>query len=245
MQDDGGSAEHGLVLRRMGLQDLPFAVEAHLQHFPDGFFARLGRRFLTRYYRTYLDGPLACAVVAEDVGGPVGYLAGVLDPPRHRKLLLQHHGPALATAAIAGMIRRPLVALTFARTRVRRYFMALKRARSMTAEGSAQSPGSAVLAHVVVTEPQRCQGIGSHLVEEFLSQARSAGCTRACLVTMAGSAGAGGFYERRGWRLAPHTSGQADGRPLLQYEIPLDVTADGNESHPSTPAGPGGRDACA
>ncbi|KRB73141.1 hypothetical protein ASE01_20450 [Nocardioides sp. Root190] len=49
----------------MDLQDLQPVVQAHLTTFPRGFFARLGSRFLTRYFRTFLDGPLAVALVVE------------------------------------------------------------------------------------------------------------------------------------------------------------------------------------
>lgn len=207
-----------VTVRRMGLQDLPFAVRAHLQHFPEGFFVKLGPRYLEKYYRTYLDGPLACALVAEADGEVCGYLTGVLRGAEHRRLLLEHHGVALGLAGVLGMVRHPSAAFTFATTRLRRYLTALRAQRRPVRVGDSEV--SAVLAHIVVREPHRCRGIGSSLVEEFLTQARDAGCTRASLVTSAGPCGAGAFYEHSGWRSIPGVVAR-DGRVLLRYEYLL------------------------
>lgn len=212
-----------LRVRRMGLQDLPFIVGAHLEHFPEGFFARLGERFLTRYYRTFLDGPLATALVAEVDGDVSGYLAGVLDGPEHRRLLLRYHGPSLLLAGVAGMLRRPSTGVSFIATRMRRYLTALNRhrkTRSLPRQSSPQRP--AVLSHVVVTKSLRCRGIGTVLVDRFLLEAREASCTQARLVTVAGARGAGSFYQRRGWRREPGFA-EADGRLLERYRYDLEA----------------------
>ena len=215
-----------LYIRRMGLQDLPYVVETHRHHFPDGFFAKLGPRFLTRYYRTFLDGPLATALVAEVDDTVVGYITGVLHGPEHRHLMLKHHGTGLALAGAGAMVRHPTACLTFLFTRVRRYAAALRRYRKGTLPSNSTAGRAAVLSHVVVSQPRRRRGIGSDLVERFLSEARESGCTRACLVTLDGPGGAGHFYERRGWRKVSNAP-QADGRVLLRYE--RDLYADGTE----------------
>lgn len=206
-------------MRRMGLQDLPFVVHSHSQHFAHGFFARLGPRFLTKYYRTFLDGPLAVAVVCEIDEAPIGYLVGILDTRRHRRLLLAHHGTTLAVAAALGMIARPWLAVTFLWTRCRRYVAAISRARH--ASGAADAPVHvAVLSHLVVLSEARCQGIGAALVDEFLRQAVEADCSRACLVTLAGDTGAGTFYQRRGWTHT-HQGRSPEGRELAYYSCDL------------------------
>ena len=203
----------------MGLQDMPYAVTTHSLHFSDGFFARLGTRFLTHYYRTYLDGPTACAVVSEIDGAVCGYLVGVLDTPRHRGLLLTYHGRALTLAAALGMLRRPWLAAIFVRTRLRRYVRALARGRQSLEAFDAGGP-VAVLSHVVVSAEDRCHGVGTALVDKFLRQAELAGCRRACLVTLAGDRGAGEFYERRGWTRT-HQRSSSPGRDLVYYAIDL------------------------
>ena len=206
-------------VRRMGLADLSPVVAAHRVSFPHGFFARLGPRFLARYYRTFLDGPLAVAVVAEENGEPCGYLVGMLDPTGHRKLVLRYHGRSLAMAAGLAMLTRPRTTLTFLTTRVTRYRRALRRTRRSSA-GTSDAVRAAVLSHVVVSEASRNRGIGSALVDEFLAQARAARCTSACLVTLDGPAGAGEFYRRIGWTRS-HDRTSQEGQVLAYYTIEL------------------------
>ena len=204
----------------MGLQDLSVVADLHRAEFREGFFVRLGRRFLRRYYRTFLDGPLATALVCEADGAVCGYLVGVLDPPQHRRLLLRHHGPSLALCAFAGLICRPGLALYFLRTRARRYLRALtKQAR---ATGVAADPERlAVLTYVAVDPSLRGHGIGSTLVERFLDEAAAAGRTAVCLVTVAGAGGAGDFYASRGWVHVGDTR-RSDGQALEHYRFQLD-----------------------
>jgi len=57
MGDGSPTARSGLRIRFMDPEDLPFVIAEHLGHFPDGFFARLGPKFLAAYTRTYLTGP--------------------------------------------------------------------------------------------------------------------------------------------------------------------------------------------
>ena len=221
------------ALRRMGLEDLPYVVRAHANHFPDGLFARLGPRFLTRYYRTFLDGPTAVAVIAEVDGSPAGYLTGVLRTRQHRQLLLRHHGPALAVTGCAALVRRPRVAYTFIATRLPRYVQGLKRdLGGPAAVHAATPPGTpthaanlaaetAVLSNVVVDGPRRHRGLGTRLVQHFLTQATDAGCSCAALVTVA-ETGAGKFYEHLGWTRAGGTV-TAEGTALWRYNITLPV----------------------
>lgn len=209
----------GVRLRRMGLQDLEEVVDAHLAAFPAGFFARLGRHFLIRYYRTFLDGPLAVAIVAEDSGEMRGYLVGILDPTRHRRLLLNYHGMSLAAWGFIGLMRRPVLLVRFAGTRARRYVRTLWSHR-IVPDSSDAARAPAVLSHLVVAPTARDGGLGTRLVEAFLHQAIGAGCRQACLVTVAGPDGAGEFYERIGWTPGATRRG-ADGRRLAYYRLDL------------------------
>lgn len=220
----GGPVDSAAVkVRRMGLQDLTNVVRDHRSNFPDGFFARLGPRFLRRYYRTFLDGPLAVALVVEVAGVPSGYLVGVLDPVQHRRLLLTYHGVALAVCGLAGLMRRPRVLARFLATRVRRYLTALTRRRTGSS-GASDGPRLAVLSHLVVADHARGTGLGTVLVDVFIDQAREAGRDRACLVTIAGPTGAGAFYARSGWEHTGDATG-ADGQRLSYYQRDLSAAA--------------------
>ena len=215
-------------VRRMGLHDLPFVVGLHYENFPSSFFARLGRRFLTRYYRTFLDGPLAVAIISEDIAGPQGFLVGVLDRGLHRQLMLRHHGLALAATGIAALIVRPHLAVTFARTRLARYITGMRRAVArnpastpMTATDTPDGPevegDLAVLSFVAVASRSRCRGHGTALVDEFVRLATEARCADACLVTEESNSVAQIFYERRNWKTTSPAQVRAETRAEGQH----------------------------
>jgi len=197
--------------------DVDFAAQLHATFFPDGFFARLGRAFLVRYYRSFLDSPTATAVVAERDGVLCGYLVGMLDPSAHRREALRRHGLRLALVALTALAVRPRLAKDFLRTRLRRYGRALLRQlRADPAQGGGSGLAApAVLSHVAVPESFRGAGVGTVLVEHFLASARAAGRESACLVTLSGDVGAGAFYTRLGW--TPSGSRRTDDGASLDY----------------------------
>lgn len=220
MQQYAGYVSPPTRIRRMGLQDLGFVVNEHARCFPHGFFARLGPRFLARYYRTFLDGPLSLAIVTEINGAPVGYLVGILDTREHRRLLLRHHGVALAWTALLAMAVRPWLVAIFIWTRLRRYLTSISKTRPNSGVADASVQSVAVLSHVVVSNDARCRGVGASMVSKFVAEAQAAKCAGICLVTLAGARGAGTFYERRGWKHT-HRRRSGEGRVLDYYRYDL------------------------
>ncbi|MET8830721.1 GNAT family N-acetyltransferase [Streptomyces sp. NPDC004610] len=223
-----GAGEPGdgpVTVRFMDTRHLAYVVGEHLRHFPGGFFARLGRGFLTAYTRTHLTSPHATGFVAELDGEPVGYLVGVIDPALHRRHLLRDHGLGLALRGLAALTLRPTVAARFLRTRLPRYVRKLlpgvgapppPEPKPEPGAGRSRPVRGAVLSHVAVSERARSLGIGSVLIERFTDFAVLAGCDRISLVTAAGPGGAGPYYERRGW----HPDGETrtpDGVRFLLY----------------------------
>lgn len=211
----------------MGEPDLGFVVEQHVRHFPEGFFARLGRRFLREYYRAFLTSAAARTTVAESEGRPVGYLVGVTTPAAHRQHVLDRHGPRLVAHAVASMLLRPWLAARFLRTRAGRYARKLLVARRSPQAPSSSGEGSVgVLTHVAVAPSAQSCGVGSKLVGRFERQAAEAGCDRLVLVTAAGDQGAGAFYRHRGWQaLGEHRT--PDRQLLSTYERAVDPGAGG------------------
>ncbi|MFZ5847126.1 MAG: GNAT family N-acetyltransferase [Actinomycetota bacterium] len=202
-------------------EDLSFVVGEHLQHFPRGFFARLGPRFLHEYYRAFLTGDSGVAVVAEEAGRPVGYLVGVTDPAAHREHVVRRHGRGLALRGAALLAVRPRLLATFVRTRAARYLEKLLVRRAARSGRTVDVTSPAVLTHVAVTAHAQGKGIGTRLVEWFEQALEGCGCDRVVLVTAAGREGAGEFYERRGWtRTGEHAT--ADGHLLSNYEYRFD-----------------------
>lgn len=212
-------------LRDMCDEDLPFVVEEHLQHFPSGFFARLGAGFLRRYYRAFLTSPVAVTLTAEKSGRPVGYLVGVTSAGEHRAHVLREHGRALVLSGVARLLLRPRLAALFLRTRARRYLRKLRPGRTVSCRGAARV---GVLAHVAVTPNLQDRGIGGQLVDTFEHDAARRGCDRLVLVTAADGSGAGRFYRRRGWRRADKHE-TPDGQPLETYELDLDGSREDGE----------------
>lgn len=206
-------------IRAMAPMDLEFVVRQHQQHFPDGFFVRLGSRFLREYYRAFLTGPHAYAYLAERHGHRVGYLVGIRRPGTHRQHVLREHGLALAGKALLSMLAHPSLGWFFVRTRARLYASKLLRSRRHTAASGAGSPlaDTAVLTHVAVAKHAQSLGIGSMLIKRFEDDAAAVGCRRIVLVTASGDSGAGGYYERMGWQ-AKGEHCTRDGVPLMTYE---------------------------
>jgi ribosomal protein S18 acetylase RimI-like enzyme len=205
------------LIRRMGLADLEFVVEEHLSHFPDNVFGQLGRRFLTEYYRTFLDGPHADAVVALVAGSRVGYLVGILDIPEHRRLVRRFHSRRLAWYAARALARRPRMAGGLMRRRIAVRLAALRR-RVRTANVAAER--IAVLSHVAVRPDAQGLGLGTSMILQFVQRANDAGVTTVSVATRAGETGAGGLYERLGWNLTNQRD-TFDGRRIALYDLDL------------------------
>jgi ribosomal protein S18 acetylase RimI-like enzyme len=205
-------------------EDLRFVIAEHGVHFPDGFFARLGPRFLTAYTGTYLTSPHARAYIAEVDGEPAGYLVGVLDPAAHRGHVFSVHGRRLALRAGAALCVRPRLALHFIRTRLGRYVRkvlpGLQGRGGMTAAITRRDEAegvTAVLSHVAVANGVRSLGLGSGLVRHFVQDAAASGCARVSLVTAAEADGAGCYYERLGWEYVGETC-TPEGRSFAIYD---------------------------
>jgi GNAT superfamily N-acetyltransferase len=229
-ESSGAREPVGTDIRSMARGDLPFVLRQHRSAFPDNVMGRMGPIFLRRYYRTFLDGPFAVAVVAERHGRPVGYLVGILDTARHRRRLLRRHGAALAVALLIGFALHPVLVT---RTMTSRASKALSSKRAADDHGSDSGPADggdgdvgsepgpvAVLSHVAVPESSQRLGVGRRLVDFFVEEARAAGCAEVCLATLDDADGAWKFYERLGWELTS-TRRTFDGRPLRFYCLRL------------------------
>jgi GNAT superfamily N-acetyltransferase len=221
--------------RRMAAADLPFVVDQHLYHFPDGFFARLGPAFLSEYYRAFLTGPSVSATIAEIEGRPVGYLVGVSDPAWHREHVVRRHGRSLALKAATAMLLHPSLGLLFLHTRVGLYARKLLRRRSQPQPSPAAPPAgrTAVLTHVAIAPGAQSRGIGSELIRRFDEEVAAIGCTRITLVTASGVDGAGPYYEHRGWTACGERC-TPDGLWLTTYQRPCgaDPVGEGTVTYP-------------
>lgn len=202
------------------------AVQLHLRAFPDDLLARLGPRFLARYYRAFAESPHAVLLLAVERGSleAVGYLLGTFDHRAQYSHLVRRHGPALAAHLLAQLLRHPILARDVVRRGVLgRYVRGAL--RSLLGLGAA--PGGeageriGVLLYLVVDRAHQRRGIGSYLVSRYELYAWAAELDRLELVTCAGASGAGGFYERAGWDYAGWHTGHG-GERMDVYTRSLD-----------------------
>lgn len=210
-----GEAEVG----PMRQDDLEFSARLHEEALGHGFFVSLGQGFLRAYHRTFLDSPHAVAFTSTLDGHRVGFLIGVLEPVAHARWVFRHRGAGLALRGAGALLVRPLVAVRFARSRVRRYAAAWRRHRGRGPESGreqgADAP-SAVLSHVAVAPGARGTGAGRRLVRTFEASARAAGARTVILTTLAGPEGAGQFYAGLGWTHRGN-EGSFDGQPTERW----------------------------
>lgn len=214
-------------VRRLEQGDLDFCAALHTEALSHGFFVALGTGFLRRYYATFLDSPYAVGFVATVSGQQVGSLVGILAPRAHARWLIRRRGPALVVRAGGAMALHPLAALRFARTRASRYartWRRHRRAEDDAPRGRAVAGGPAILSHVAVLPGARGLAVGRALVRAFEDAASGYGAQTAILTTIEGPGGAGGFYERLGWRWsAVHVT--ADGGRVEEWTRDLDTPA--------------------
>jgi GNAT superfamily N-acetyltransferase len=200
------------------------AITLHEHVFCDEFIARLGARFLHRYYRAFAESPYAVALIAVNPSGTLtGVLLGTLDPVSHYRWLIRQHGVGLATAVVQQALRHPNVARVLIRTRLKRYVSGVVRQftkRSEVASVSrdsgyarkqnlqtqsppANKPKVGDITHLFVSPRLRSKGVGASLVMAYEHLAARFGIDRIDLVTLpTADGGAGPFYEKLGWTFA-------------------------------------------
>jgi ribosomal protein S18 acetylase RimI-like enzyme len=205
-------------VRPMRPEDVSRVAALHAENLPSGFFAKLGRRYLRAYYRTFIDSPHAVAFTATVGGDPVGMLVGTTHTREHYQWVARQRAVRLALVGMTAMLTRPRQLLLFVRTRVARYVRALRRATtpSETASAPAQ-PDVAVLTHIAVDAGIRFLGIGRTLVSAFLEDLRAGNVEEVRLITAADD-GAAAFYERLRWdRIVERPA--ADGSLAIEFRF--------------------------
>lgn len=206
--------QRAAALRRLTRSDLADTAALHVRCLNDGLFPRLGARFLRRWHRTFVDGPHGsahCAVRAD--GRVTAFLLGATDQAAYVGGTLRSTTWPLLWRGALGLVRRPRLALTFVRTRARRYAR-----RLAGGSGSPQlaAPARVAVVHAIVTdEPARGRGLGRDLLARFEADVAAAGVDTIELVTDE-TGGAVEFYRRLGWTEGD-TRPNRDGRRMVHF----------------------------
>jgi ribosomal protein S18 acetylase RimI-like enzyme len=205
-------------IRPMKTGDLVALSHLHGRAFPGFFLSSLGPPVLCEYYRTVLDYPGSCALVAIDCGLICGFVVGFAEPAvfyRHLRRRALRFLPPLFRA----VLRNPSTVVPMAQR-----VTSLLGHRPGPVPPESDDPvqtavGSWELASLAVDPQVQGQGYGSQLVTSFIRQAMVHSATRIVLRTDAlENDRVNLFYERLGFerRNSCHTAGS---RLMNMYEF--------------------------
>lgn len=181
----------------MTSNDLSWSTALHRATLPNGFFVRLGPRFLRHYHRSFIESPHSLAITIEDAGVPIGFAVGTVDDQAHYRRVLRTCGLRMAASVLAGLAVRPSEALRFGRSRARRYVRGAIRLAGRPRGGhpSAGLRPQGTLVHIAVDPRCHGQGCGGRLLAAFEDELIAAGRAVATVQT----ATAADFYRQNGW----------------------------------------------
>lgn len=161
----------------------------HLRAFPDFFLSRLGPRFISEFYRAFLDEPDAISGVAlDDEGRVLGVVVGTKQPHGFFARLLKQRWHAFTLASITLAVRHPAV--------VPRLL------RAVLYRGEVPLPvGGALLSSICVDLDSQGASVGSNLLRHFMSAVQTAGIPAYLTTDRVDNDSTNSFYLRHGWHL--------------------------------------------
>jgi len=181
-----------MKIKTAGESDLTEIVEVHSHAFDGFFLTRMGPRFLKLLYTGFreLDGGIC--LIARDDRRVVGFVAGTTRPAGFFRELLLKQWWRFALAAVSGILRNPIEVTRRCASAV---FYRGERPPNI-------SERSALLSSLAVSPEFAGRGIGTILVEVFVSKARDHGCDSVYLLTDAdNNQTVNNFYRKCGMSL--------------------------------------------
>ena len=150
--------------------DLKEVVAVHLRSFPGFFLSQMGPRFLLCLYQELLGDPSGIALVCRQVHGIQGFVAGTAEPHGFYKRLLVGRWHRFALASVVPALRNPTI--------VPRLLNAF---RKTTEEPD--DKGCGLLMSIAVGPDAQTGGMGTKLVQEFLTECQKRGLSSVHLTT--------------------------------------------------------------
>ncbi len=198
---------NGMVLRTGTDDDAAAAAALHAGQISEGFLTFLGPRFLRRMYRRVAHVPESFLLVVEDEGKTVGFLAGSTDVTALYRAFVWRDGAAAALACGGRLLR------------------SWGRAMETLRHGTGGAGEGAELLAVAVDPAARGHGVGTLLVEGFLTEIGRRRQDAAHVVVAAGNDTAIALYRRAGFHAVERFEMHAGTASLLmQWSAPPGVT---------------------
>jgi ribosomal protein S18 acetylase RimI-like enzyme len=206
-----------VMVTPLAYTDLQTTAALHVTLLPHGLFPRLGRGYVRRWHRTFIDSPYAEALcVRSDDGAVAGFLLGSTDDSQYTADVLANDKAALATRGALALLCRPHLAQTFVRTRLHRYVRRLTRRPPPEPALAGNRPRVAVL-HALITHPEhRGRGVGGALLRCFEDRVVQRRTSLIQLVTHEED-GASDFYRKLGWSETDRRPNK-DGKMVIQMD---------------------------
>jgi ribosomal protein S18 acetylase RimI-like enzyme len=180
------------TIRPAELEDLGRIADLHLEVFPLAFLTDLGRPFVLRMYRLFLQPPRCCFFVCIVDGKVIGFAVGLPADDSRNWRLAARELPWFAVASLGAFVRSPF---SVAKKLLARFF-------SVDGEPD-YSRQSFLLRSIGVSERFRGSGVARDLLLALESAAADMGAISVVLTTDAeDNEGAISFYSKMGyWRL--------------------------------------------
>ncbi|MBW8000403.1 MAG: GNAT family N-acetyltransferase [Planctomycetes bacterium] len=181
-------------------------VEVHIGAFPEFFLTFLGPKFLSEFYKSFLDDPMGIGFVAQDVETKqvLGAIVGPLVPDGYFKRLIKRRWWAFCIASISAVLKKP--------TAIKRLFRAVFY-RGESPSGSQR----ALLSSIAVSPETQGMGVGKSLVDNWVEQVKQRQGLGCFLTTDAENNDAiNGFYQKLGWQIES-TYKTSEGRVMNRY----------------------------
>lgn len=184
-------------------------VKIHEASFPGFFLSFLGPKFLSIFYTAISISPEGISFVyLNDLGHPVGFVAGTSNPRGFYSRLLRQKWLSFSLAAIPAIMRRPSIISRVARG-------VLHPSDNPKGDNIAGIYSIGVLPHLQGT------GAGKKLVSAFLERAKKRGCNRVFLTTdQDDNEAVNAFYRKCGFNIERQFV-TPEGRRMNEYWITL------------------------
>ena len=192
----------------MGFGDLSSVVDVHLTSFRGFFLSSMGARFLSEFYDSVLLDETHIALVYLIGEAISGFVVGTTQPAGFYRRTLKRNWHGFLIAAIPVILQKPFMTLRLLR-------------RLVMATGAAFENDQALLMSIAVNPNEQGKGIGGQLIEEFLKDVKSRGCSSVVLTTDAANNNlVNRFYIGMGFRLL-YTFTTPEDRQMNEYVYEL------------------------